>query len=255
MSVYFTLMILVTFFTIYFKQIFKKKNILYLLLSVALILLLTAAFWVPLLEIKIKGDYPIFTPYLLTAKGDLRFSTLNIVELFQFTGFKEGTMIFHAPFFINIILIVSIFLAVKKKIWKKKEWLFIFLFTILSLIMITKLFPWYYTPSILQTLQFPWRLTLYLMFGICLIVGIFINNFSGRKNFSKICIIFAVIVLFSTFYYIGHLDKEVLDGNNIDYSRGMGNESEYLPGNSFKDKEYVKNRTNDIIIKSGNRRV
>ena len=53
MTIYFTLMILVTFFIIYFKQIFTKRNILYLLLGSSLILLLTAAFWMPLMEMKL----------------------------------------------------------------------------------------------------------------------------------------------------------------------------------------------------------
>lgn len=100
MTIYFTLMILVTFFTVYFKQIFTKKNILYLLLSCILILLLTAAFWMPLLEMKIVGNYKIFEPYLLTAKGALKYSTITFSEIVKLTPFHFGWIIFHLPIFI-----------------------------------------------------------------------------------------------------------------------------------------------------------
>ena len=84
MTIYFTLMLLVTFFVVYFKQLFTKKNILYLLQASALILLLTSSFWMPMLEIKLRGSYGIFMPYYMTGKGGLKYSTISIGELFAF---------------------------------------------------------------------------------------------------------------------------------------------------------------------------
>lgn len=56
MTIFLTIIILLTFFTVYFKQVFTKKNIAYLLIASALILLFTAAFWMPLLEMKLVRD-------------------------------------------------------------------------------------------------------------------------------------------------------------------------------------------------------
>lgn len=252
MSVYFTFIILITFFPIYFKEIFTKKNMLYLLLASVLILLLTASFWVVLLEIKIKGGYPIFVPYLLTAKGDLRFSALKIYELIKPTIFHDGNMIFHLPYFMMIMFLGSVFLAIKNKLLKEKIWLFIFLFTILSTLMVTNIFPWKYIPAILQTLQFPWRLTLYIEFGAILFIGIFIKNFENFKSFNTFIIILILLNLFSCYFYIGHVDKPILDENSIEYELGAGNEKEYLPERAFRNKRYVEERGNDILVKSGN---
>lgn len=60
--------------------------------------------------------------------------------------------------------------------------------------------------------------------------------------------------LFSSFYYTGHLDKDNIDINNINYSKGLGNEKEYFPKSTIDNKEYLENRTNDITITSGKRK-
>ena len=244
-------MILVTFFIIYFKQIFTKKNILSLLISSVLILLLTSSFWMPLLEMKINTNYAIFVPYLLTAKGDLRFSTIKLAEVIAVTPIHHGGLMFHLSITTMIMFIISIIFVFRNKLWKEKKWIFLFSFTVLSLVMITPVFPWYYTPSILQTLQFPWRLALYYSFGGILFSGICIKQLENKKQFKMICIIIFIISIFSAYYYTGHLDKEKIDLNNINYSKGLGNEKEYLPETIFKNKEYLENRTNDIVIKSG----
>ena len=154
---------------------------------------------------------------------------MPINEILFATPFHYGWIIFHLPVFIEIIALASLFIVFFKKLWREKMSIFLALFTILSFIMITNLFPWKFTPSILQTLQFPWRLSLYMMFGAILFCGIGINYFKDKRYFNIICIVLLVFSLFSCYYYIGHPDNEAIDLNNIDYVRGMGNEKEYLP--------------------------
>lgn len=194
MTVYFTLMILVTFFVIYFKEIVTKKNILYLILASILILLLTVAFWGPLLEFKICGEYRIFVPYLLPGKGALKYSTLRFDELLPFTSMHANHLVFHLQIFVIILFFGGIFFLFKKKLWKEKIWIFLIIFTMLSLIMITPIFPWQYTPSILQTLQFPWRLALYTAFGACAFCGLCIKQFENKKYFNIICFLLVRII-------------------------------------------------------------
>ena len=123
MTIYFTLIILVTFFIIYFKQIFTKKHILYLIFASIIILLLTASFWMPMLEIKIKGSYGVFMPYYMTSKGALRFSTISISELFAFNREIDFHYIrFNLQLFVTILFFISIIFIFKKKMWKQKEW-------------------------------------------------------------------------------------------------------------------------------------
>ena len=251
MTVYFTLMLLATFFVVYFKEIFTKKHILYLSLASICILLLTASFWMPMMEIKLLGSYGVFMPYFMTGKGDLRFSAISILEIFKIKPYDYNNVRFHLQMMVIILFFASIFFLFKNKLWKEKVWRFFLAFTILAMIMITSLFPWYYTPDLLQTLQFPWRLALYIAFGAIVITGIILKKFENKKHFNKICFVLIALTIFGAYYYTGHLDETVVDLNNINYTRGVGNQAEYLPENTLNHRDYYENRTNDIIIESG----
>ena len=252
MTIYFTLMILVTFFIVYFKQIFTKKNILYLVLASGLILLLTASFWMPMLEIKLKGNYAIFIPYYMTGKGGLKYSTISIKELFTFFFFFVFHFIrYNLQLFVTVLFFISLFVIVKKKLWKEKVWIFLVAFTALSTIMVTDAFPWYYTPDILLTLQFPWRLVIYIAFGAILISGIFLKQIENKKYFKIFSCSLLILTVLATCIYIDHLEGNQIDITNINNERCMGNEREYLPEKVINNLEYFENRNKDIVIKSG----
>lgn len=250
-SIYLTLILLITFFPIYFKKIFKKKSIFYLIISSISILMLTAPFWLTLLEMKSNTDYTIFVPYYLTAKGDLQYSTLKIGEYFKF--FVPHTFDYirhHLQLSITLMIFITFFLFFKNKLWKKKTILFFLLFFIFSVIMTTNLFPWAYIPSILQTLQFPWRLTLFVQFSGILLALVFLNKISTSKCFSKIFVILIFLCTAEMFYNTYHLNK-TLDIHNVSTDYGMGNEKEYLPHKTTLHMEYYENRNNDIVVLRG----
>lgn len=252
MTIYFTLMLLVTFFVVYFKQIFTKKNIVYLIKASGLILLLTSSFWMPLLEIKLMGSYGIFMPNYMTGKGGLKYSTISIGELFAFNREIDFHFIrYNLQLFVTIMFFISLFFVIKKKLWKEKVWIFLLIFTVLSVIMITNLFPWYYIPDILQALQFPWRLVIYIAFGAILIAGICLKQVENKKCFNIICCILLLFTLIGTYVNIDHLEESQIDIHNINNPKSMGNEKEYLPEKALKNIDYFNNRNNDIIIKSG----
>ncbi len=252
MTIYFTLMLIVTFFVIYFKQIFTKKHIRYLLLASVTILLLTASFWMPMLEIKIKGSYGVFMPYFMTGKGDLRFSTIPVLELFAFNREWNFHFVrFNLQLFVTIMFFISLFFICKKKLWKENIWKFLLAFTILSVIMITNVFPWYYTPDMLQTLQFPWRLALYIAFGGILISGICLKEVENKKQFKSIGCVLLILTVIGTYIYIDHLEEPQIDINNLNNAKCMGNQAEYLPEKALNNREYFNNRNKDIIIQNG----
>lgn len=252
MTIYFTLILLVTFFVVYAKQIFTKKNILYLILASVLTLLLTASFWMPMLEIKLKGSYGVFMPYFMTGKGDLRFSTISILELFAFNKKIDYNYVrYHLQLFVTIMFFISVFFIIKKKMWKEKLWIFLIVFTMLSAIMVTDVFPWYYTPDILQTLQFPWRLVIYISFGAIIISGICLKQIENKKYFHALCCGLLILTVIGTYVYTDHLDESQIDINNINNTKSMGNQAEYLPEKALKNREYFYNRSKDIIIQNG----
>lgn len=252
MTIYFTIMILVTFFIVYFKQIFTKRNIMYLILASGITLLLTSAFWMPLLEIKIKGSYAIFIPDYMTGEDGLEYSTISISELFAFNREIDFHFIrYNLQLFVTVLFFISLIFIIKKKLWKEKIWIFLLLFTALSIIMITDLFPWYYAPDILQTLQFPWRLVIYIAFGAILIAGITLKQIENKKYFKIISCVLLILTVLGTYIYIDHLEEEQIDIADINNEKAVGNEKEYLPEKAINNLEYFENRNNEIIIESG----
>lgn len=178
---------------------------------------------------------------------------LEPFELIKCTGFHEIDIIYHLPIFVEIILMISIFFIFKKKLFKEKIWKFLLLFTALSAIMTTNIFPWEYTPPILQTLQFPWRLCAYIFFGAILLCGVSINYFERKKHFNTICIVLIVFACISGYYYMADIGVANLDVENIDLRRGMGNEAEYLPlkieGLITQQVFFIKSGKAEIYIK------
>jgi len=256
MSIYLTIIILLTFFPIFWKKIFTKKHILYLSISSLIILSLTSPFWICLLEHKVNGSYAIFMPYYITAKGDLRFSAIHLTDYLNF--FLPHTYDFnryHMHLTVTILILISFILFIKNKIWKQKELLLILLIFIVSLIMTTPLFPWYYTPDILQTLQFPWRLCLYVAFGGILFAMLPLKKLETKKYFSSIIIIGILISLIGSYHYTYHVSEETVDLNNINFNLGMGNQEEYLPEKIIKNYEYYQKRENEIIILNGKAKI
>ncbi len=252
MTIYFTIMILITFFIVYFKQIFTKRNIMYLILASGITLLLTSAFWMPLLEIKIKGSYAIFIPNYMTGEGGLKYSTISISELFAFNREIDFHFIrYNLQLFVTVLFFISLIFIIKKKLWKEKIWIFLIVFTALSTIMITDLFPWYYVSGVLQNLQFPWRLVIYIVFGAILIAGITLKQIENKKYFKIISCGLLILTILGTYIYIDHLEEEQIDITDINNEKAVGNEKEYLPEKAINNLEYFENRNNEIIIESG----
>ncbi len=249
MTIYFTLMVAVVFLLTSFKKIFTKKNVCYFLLSAASILMLTAPFWLPLLEMKM-GDYAIFIPYYMTGKGEMIHSCLNILQYFYFfLSPSDGSIRHYLPLTITILIFISLYEFLKKHEWKDKTHLSIVLFFLLSFWMTTSAFPWQYAPDFLGTLQFPWRLTLYVQFSGIILAMYPLTKWTDKKYFTKIFYAFIVVCLIGSFYHTSHLETKV--ASTIDYNLGTGWQTEYLPANTLNHKEYYEQRSEEILVIEG----
>ncbi len=252
MTIYGTILLLVTFFPIYYRKIFTKKHILYLFFSTVIVLLLTSTFWIPLLEHKLSESYAIFIPYYITAKGDLRFSAINPMIYFQlFLPHTYDFIRYHLHLSLTVIVLLMFFRFFKEKMGKEKNRCFAVSFTIFSILMTSPIFPWYFTPDLLQTLQFPWRLCLYVLFGACLILGFFLEDFQKKRYFLPVLGILFASVFFGSFYYTYHVSDETVHLDSVDYHLGMGNQEEYLPERIVRNRDYLDTRSKEILIISG----
>ena len=155
-----------------FRQLKNKEVIKKIAINVIFILASTAFFMVPLMEHKILGNYVIFnSTSMRSLPSDVQNSTIKISQLFKDIGEVNGV-----SFKVEIPLIVLTLLGIVsyKKIDKniKSEHITFAVIAMISLAMVTKLFPWIIMPKILTTLQFAWRMLAFFEFALSIICAI-----------------------------------------------------------------------------------
>lgn len=103
--------------------------------------------------------------------SDVQNSTIKISQLFKDIGEVNGV-----SFKIGIPLIILTLLGIVsyKKLDKniRSEYITFAVIAMISLAMVTKLFPWIIMPNILTTLQFAWRMLAFFEFALSIICAI-----------------------------------------------------------------------------------
>ena len=198
------------------KEIIKKCAI-----NAAFILLISMAFWLPLLEATTSANYTIMNDSLMRTNGSFSASnTISFSQLLKDKGEEDGT-----TFLIGIPTILAIMLtpfAIKKVDTKYKSfYLLNIIFSMISLFMTSRFFPWKIMPNIICKLQYPWRMIGYFNFFISIVCGI--NVYITLKNIVKKDIIRAMSVIFFVI---------------ISITSSIKIESQFFTKNENVDKEY-----------------
>lgn len=196
-----------------FKQLKNKGVIRKIVINVIFILAITAFFTVPLMEHKILGNYVIFnSTSMKSLPSDVQNSTIKILQLFKDIGEVNGV-----SFKVGIPLIILTLLGIVsyKKMDKniKSEYITFAVIAMISLAMVTKLFPWIIMPNILTTLQFAWRMLAFFEFALSIICAINLYYFvdiickksnknskntkvhTKTENLYNMLLLFAIIVI------------------------------------------------------------
>lgn len=169
-----------------FKQLKNKGVIRKIAINVIFILAITTFFTVPLMEHKILGNYVIFnSTSMKSLPSDVQNSTIKISQLFKDIGEVNGV-----SFKIGIPLIILTLLGIVsyKKVDKniRSEYITFAVIAMISLAMVTKLFPWIIMPKTLTTLQFAWRMLAFFEFALSIICAInlyyFIDIICKKSN-------------------------------------------------------------------------
>lgn len=241
-------------------QVIKK-----LCINLVFILLVTALFWIPLLEAKNSAEYVIFDNELMATKGEyakesaLELKTLIVGE----TDMNSTILLLGIPTIILALLTFYSFWEIDNKY--KKFYIVFLVFSLVSLFMTTKYFPWEHMPNILCKIQFPWRLLgFFALFSsfICAINLYTLVNELTKKDILKIIIVGTVLVL-SIIYslqlanrYIIYLHKDYI---GVDLLEDEGSfdfiSLDYLPirvvYREGSTKAYIRNRGNNAMVLSG----
>lgn len=242
MMVYFTFIILLIMLLNLKKTI---KNIKPLLVSSFFILTITSFFLIPLLEQKIFGNYRVFMDGVMV-EGTFNhalifFDYFNCINTLKTNDIK---------YFIDIITLFMLILSlIKYKKLNNKFYNCLLIFGIISLVLSSKLIPWDLLPKSFRIMQFPWRFETFVALSVSLISPLCLKLL---KNKTILSFIICSSILLFVYPTLNQATDEVIDLNNIEYFYGLGAQEEYLPVKMYDNKEYFDNRSEDIIIISGN---
>lgn len=249
----FTALILI----ISYKRLLKELNrLVYLTIATIVTILLTSFFLIPMIE------------QLLTDK--LVINTQTIDAQIWTTTMPLYKIIFEIPYSllflsgvsgIGIVFLFIIFLRFKIKSDKSVIFKFsdiCFGMGIVSLLAVTKIFPWRLIIKIIKQLsaiQFAWRLYLFATLFLSISGGIVIlrycKNIKSRIKISKIVLVLSILAcsinMFAQYLFYGITNIKGLHDVSIDpYRVGLG---EYLPEGTDKNEFYERG---DVITSNNN---
>ena len=179
------------------KEVFKKKRILYFLISAVFTTLISLPFLLPMLENKNHADYRVFEENFMANINGVEMWRVPVNQYFSMDG-----KILNVPIIITFIGLIAVVYAIfRYKDVKTKEnkmfLMFSIILTIISFFFTTTLFSWRWLPDTLLLLQFPWRLLTFVALGCAIIIGLITSKFKNSNVDTVILILVAVSGLFS----------------------------------------------------------
>ncbi len=235
------------------------------IINVIFILLISMLFWAPLLEAKSKAEYTILNDEIMRTYGDFaQNNTILFSQLFKDIGEEDGTT-FKLGLPTIITILITLFVAKKVEKEYKEIYLLNIIFSIFSIFMCSRFFPWSIMPNIFCKLQYPWRMLGFFNFFISFVCGV--NLYIILKGFIKldilkIVILFIFVILSITdsliiqsqfFEKNKDLDykyeKYILENRKISH---MNINRDYMPVKAIKlQNSYVSEREDKTYILSG----
>lgn len=249
----------VVYLLIYYKKLNNKIVIKNILINVAIILLCTSFYILPLLEHSLTTAYEVFAPERMFKDNTLIGSKLSILDLF-FT--KPYDMNFHIGLPVTLGIILAFLYRKRIKVRYAKLINIFLVFGIISIIMTLNIFPFEYLPDTLKMIQFTWRMMEFAMFFLSIVSGITITIFI-HKNKKKDTIISTALIVYIALLVITQNNTVMLPFDEEKYLEPVPVTSqtgkvhagcatfEYLPSKAFINRGYIETRSQDIIVLDG----
>ena len=236
-----------------------------LLLNTFVALTVCMFYLIPLLEHYFIGNYTIFDTIAMHSNcPEVYTTTLGFKDLFS-SEFGEQEIRFSLGVATYILVAIGIFCYKKIKKEYKETYLCFLLISIITLIMSTKLFPWFIMPSFMGVIQFAWRNLGFFAFFISLICGINAVTFAEgilKKDVLRDTFLFGIIISICVFASLGVMRNWKFGDleNEKNFDEGIRNTDrvyffsinrDYLPINALKNQDYIKSRDNCTYILNG----
>lgn len=165
------------------KKLKQKDILIKCIINVFFILLLSAMFWLPLIEASTKAEYVIFNDKIMKTNGQYAYEhTIHFSQLIRDIGEEDGTtFVLGLPTILCIILTPFVIKKVDNRY--KSFYLIYIIFSLVSCFMFSMFFPWVIMPGFICKLQYPWRMVGFLNYFISLVCGI--NIYVVIKEYIK----------------------------------------------------------------------
>ena len=229
-SMFFYTIFIGLFILYYRKEFFQKDRFKALIISTFIVSGVCLSFLGPLLEHKIFGNYRVFTE-AFSNLNEVQIFSLNLKDLYSQVPLSDKIM----PYF-NIMTIILFglsligFLFNKKDGYKKEEKIFLLLIILLINFVCSKVI-WEYLPSLFISIQFPWRLLVFLVLFVSLFSPlILINKKIPRCIKNLLVFVCSLVIVFEgidNISYYSNFEVTVDEAANSIYS--MGYQREYFP--------------------------
>lgn len=227
------------------KKLLKKEIIKKILLGILIVSIIVLPSISLMLCQKAGANYVVFLDNFIT---DYVFLDSNFCKIKDFV-IPKSDYSWEIPLFINIFVIISLFISfiylIKKPEKLNSNTSYLILLLILCFTMCLKIFPWKLLSRNFFAIQFPWRLELFIAVCLSILAPLWLENL----KFSKVCsIMFIVILIISEIPLLKSLSTYKYLYEGIDYASGLGNYWEYLTMNGYFNYEYLFSRGNDIRV-------
>lgn len=231
-----------------------KKTIITLAFNTIFILLITAFYWVPLLQSKISADYEVFNQSHMIRWDAMIAYKVNLSEI----AFLIPGRMFYGIGILVIIGTALSFTILNKKELDRKNYIFFLICGLVSIIMSLDFFPFEKLPSFFTMMQFSFRMIEFGGFFLIIIasisIGISIDKFNIYTVLGLTCISILLLLpnLNELQYGRYYTEDELISGIRVTSATGRVHAGcasfEYLPSKAFENRKYIENREDVPII-------
>lgn len=267
-STVYTALFCVLYILLNFKKFIDKDVIKKCIIDVFFILLITAIFWVPMLEFESNANYSIFEPDVLKTSGKyVADNTIEIWQLLKDKGEENGvSFVIGIPFITMLLIGIFVYKNLDEKL--KDFYMTGILFGIISIFMCTKFFPWFLMPDLLCTVQYPWRLlgfALVFLTPLCAINTCYLISHIKKEYIRNLTYIIVIMVVAG--FTVKELTVYKTDDLNLDseYEQNIISNPrihyfsinrDYMPYDAIKEQRgYLLARTNATYLLKGSAEV
>ena len=261
----YTAIFAIVYIAINYKKFFEKEKIKKAAISILISLLLCLFYVAPLLEYKLFTNYTIFDQDRMNTYGtDVYEQSLDFKGFFENELSKNDELITSLGCISIALTLITIICYKRVKKEYKQDYNVYLIFSLISLFMSSKLFPWFIMPKFLTVIQFGWRMLGFYIFFNAIICGINVYTLMGMIKKEKIKNILLIIVISATILLAVLRTDNYFETYNSNVDKNFENtiynserispyqiNRDYMPLKAINNISYLKERDNRTYILDG----